>query len=84
MTPKWYQFGLAVGIPKDTLDKYSGYPPEECIVEVLDFWLRNQPRTKTPSWRDVSKALEKIELHDLADRIMNVYQTGSLREKIFL
>ena len=39
VTPKWYQFGLAVGISKETLDEFSNFPPEECIVEMSDLWL---------------------------------------------
>ena len=27
VTPIWYKFGLALGISKDTLSRYIGYPP---------------------------------------------------------
>ena len=40
ITPKWYEFGVAIGVAKEVLEKCLGYPPEECIVEVLDYWLR--------------------------------------------
>ena len=76
MTHKWYQLGLAIEIPKDTLDKYSEYSPSECIVEVLDYWLRNQPNHQIPTWRDVANILEEIGFHQLAESILNVYQTG--------
>ena len=58
VTPKWYQFGLAVGINKETLDEFSNFPPEECIVEMLDLWLRTSEKAVT--WRDVADALKKI------------------------
>ena len=70
VTPKWCQFGEAVGIPEEILKKYSNYPPEECIVEVFDYWLRSYPSTTKPTWRDVVDVLIKIELHQLADRLL--------------
>ena len=74
LTPKWYQFGLALGVDKDILKKYSECPPEESIVEVADYWLRNS-HTK-PTWRDVARALKKIGFDLLAEDILNVYKTG--------
>ena len=77
VTSKWQKFGLAVGIAKEILDRYS---QEECIVQVLDCWLRNHNMSGTkPTWRDVSKALEKIELHQLAESVLNVYETVTVR-----
>ena len=74
MTHKWYQFGEALCIDKDTLDKYTNYPPEVCIVEVLDYWLRNQ--YDKPTWRDVAMALKKIGLQQLSEDILMRYKTG--------
>lgn len=74
VTPKWYQFGLVAGIAKMTLDRYPSYSPKECLVEVLDYWLRNNPHT--PTWRDVAEVLKEIELSQLADDILKVYKTG--------
>ena len=78
VTPKWKEFGLAAGIKSDLLEKYSSYPPEECIVEVLDHWLRNYqaPTKSKPTWRDVADVLKAMELHQLADSILSVYETG--------
>ena len=75
-TPKWYEFGQAAGMDKMTLDEYSQYPEEECIVEVLDNWLRNH--TRTPSWREVAEILRNIGLPRLGNDIDEVYQTGVL------
>ena len=74
VTPKWYWFGLAVGINKETLDEFSNFPPEECIVEMSDLWLRTSETTVT--WRDVADALKKTGCHRLAERILKVYKTG--------
>ena len=56
------------------MDGYVGYPDEECIVEVLDHWMRNHK--SKPTWRDVAKSLKDVGLYQLADGILNVYKTG--------
>ena len=73
-TPMWYQLGEALGINKESLDRYSSHSPEESIIEMLDQWLRNGPRK--PTWRDVADALKKIGLEQLASDIEKVYETG--------
>ena len=75
VTPKWYQFGLAIGISKETLDRFSAFPPGECIIEVLDLWLRTSESAVT--WRDVAKALKESGCHQLAETILKVYKTGN-------
>ena len=72
ITPQWYQFGVAVGVTKEVLDKCLGYPPEECVVEVLDYWLR----TTRPTWKDVAEGLRTIGFLNLAQSISKVYKTG--------
>ena len=76
VTSKWYQFGEAVGVDKETLDKYTEYPDDQCIIEVLDFWLRNH--TGQPTWREVADVLRGINLQQLASDIENVYETGNI------
>ena len=73
ITPKWYEFGVAVGVTKEVLDKCLGYPPEECIVEVLDNWLRT--RTTKPTWKDVAEGLCMIEFQQLAENVLKMYET---------
>ena len=74
VTSRWYQLGEALGINKESLDRYSSYPPEESIIEMLDQWLRSSPQRRT--WRDVTDALWKTGLQQLASDIENVYETG--------
>ena len=74
VTPKWYQFGEAVGVDKETLNKYREYSDSQCIIEVLDFWLRNH--TGQPAWREVAEILRGIGLQRLASDIESVYETG--------
>ena len=85
VTLRWREFGLAVGIAEDLLETYSKYPPEECIVEVLDVWLRNNyhgdfdsKTTRKLTWSDVAKALREIGLHQLANNILSMYKNGKL------
>ena len=76
VAPKWYQFGLVVGISKEVMDKYSDHCDEECFVEVLDYWLRNHE--SKPTWKEVAEVLRQIDLHQLADDLMKSYETGLL------
>ena len=74
---KWYQFGEAAGISKEVLDNYaSNCAPEDCIIEVLDSWLRNF--AGEPTWKDVASILRSISLCQLALEIESVYSTGNL------
>ena len=74
VTPKWYQFGEAVGVEEEVLDKCAQCAPEQSIVEVLDNWLRNH--SGKPTWHEVAEALRSIELQKLAYDIEKVYETG--------
>ena len=76
VTSQWYQFGLAVGIENETLGRFAEQcaQPEDCIVEMLDHWLRNT--TEKLTWWDVAKALKVINLPQLAFDIESVYTTG--------
>ena len=62
---KWRQLGKAVGISEEMLDECSNCSPEEAVVEVLDYWIRNQK----PSWEDVAEALNEVGLHELANSL---------------
>ena len=71
----WYQFGQAAGIEIDVLKGFSrNCSPEECIVETLDYWLRNS--TKTLTWMDIVGVLKLIKHSQLASDIEKVYTTG--------
>ena len=74
VTDQWYQFGEAIGVKKDLLDKCAQYSPEENMVEILDNWLRNHEGQ--PTWKEVADGLDKIGLCSLAADIRNVYKTG--------
>ena len=68
VTPHWYEFGVVVGVPSEILEKCKDYPPDQCIVEVLDYWLMNHRGQVT--WRNVAHALKEIQLHHLVEHIL--------------
>ena len=73
--PKWYEFGEAAGIKKEILENYASHcNPEDCIVEMLDYWLRNHDGQ--PTWKEITKLLREIGLGKLAAEIDKVYLTG--------
>ena len=74
VTPKWYEFGEAIGVVKEVLDKWTQCPPEQSIIEVCDHWLRNCDGQ--PTWRMVAEALKKVGFQQLASDIEKVYETG--------
>ena len=75
VTPKWYEFGIIAGIEREVLDKFAKQcSPEDCIVEMLDYWLRGGEK---PTWREVAKILRSIYLPQLAQDIEGVYTTGN-------
>lgn len=76
VTDKWYQFGKAIGVEESILDKCSHeqYLSEQCLVEILDNWLRNH--SGQPTWNEVAEALKLIGLEQLAFNINTVYETG--------
>lgn len=56
---KWYSFGLALGVPKDFLENLKEHPDNNnCLVEVLDYWLRNH--SSQPTWKEVMDAQKII------------------------
>ena len=71
VTPKWYEFGITAGIEREVLDKFAKqYPPEDCIVEMLDYWLRGGEK---PTWREVAKILRSIHVYHNWHRILKEF-----------
>jgi hypothetical protein len=74
LTPKWYEFGLVVGVPKEVMDGYLGYPSDQSLIEVLDYWLRCHYGQLT--WREVAQALREMKLHQLAEKALQISTAG--------
>lgn len=58
ISKQWYQFGLLLGIPMDVLEGFNLYSEDDCLVEVLDHWLKNHPGK--PTWQQITDAQRKI------------------------
>ncbi len=56
---QWYQFGLALGVPKEILDQIEEHAGDNCLTELLDYWLNNHKGQ--PSWREVDEAQRRID-----------------------
>ena len=67
----WYQFGLTIGVPKEALSQLVGYDEEDCLVEILDYWLKNHP--DQPTWKELADAMEDLRDYELATSILKVY-----------
>ena len=78
IAPLWYEFGQAVGIPSDVLNKCLGYSADECTVEVLDYWVRQSK----PKWIDVAHGLSEVGLQSLENEILKVYKTGIFSDHV--
>ena len=80
VSPKWREFGEAVGIDDMVLDSIaSTCSPENYFVELLDYWLKYYDGK--PTWSDVADTLYDIDLQKLAQDIEQVYKTGKNREQ---
>ena len=72
VSTRWFQFGLAIGVPKEILEALKCYPVEQCLVELLDYWLRYHP--DQPTWKELADAIEDIQDYELASSILKVYE----------
>ena len=63
-----------MGIEKKVLKKFVKLPPEESIVEVIDYWLRKHDGQ--PTWREIAEALKQLGFRQLSLDFESIYDTG--------
>ena len=63
MLGKWKLLGVVLGLPKHLLDAMRG-DPQECLVSMLDLWLKRAD--PAPTWPAVIEAVELLEDETLA------------------
>ena len=72
--PKWYDFGIFLGISTPELDVIGEYHgskgTQRCLIELFKCF---QHRTKPVSWNDITDGLTKIHNNYLADQIRTKY-----------
>lgn len=75
MDSQWYWLGLAMEVPKTFLEQLKECPENQCLVEVLDYWLRNHP--DKPTWQEIANAQKKVK----ADFVKCTSRQGTLTIK---
>ena len=60
ISKQWYQLGLSLGLPMDVLEGFNLYSEDDCLVEVLDYWLKHHP--SKPTWQEITDAQKKVEI----------------------
>lgn len=76
---KWYPLGEALGVSAESLNQITAsFPlaPDQCKMEMLDFWLRNRSSGGQATWREVAQALIRLNEDKLGNALMRVYTTG--------
>ena len=63
-----------VEVPKEVMDGYVGHPSDQCLIEVLDYWLRHLSGQLT--WGEVAQALREIKFYELAEKAQQISTTG--------
>ena len=69
-------FGETIGLKKEELEKFTNYSPEQSIVEMLDYWLRNH--IGQPTWEEIAGALRQLGFQHLSLEIERLYETGTI------
>jgi hypothetical protein len=71
---RWYDIGLRLNVPAETLEKIKGPDDNTRLRQVLTIWLRSGKAT----WPDLSQALRHrtIGQGKLADSLLAKYHTG--------
>lgn len=58
VSKQWYQLGLALGLPMDVLEGFNLYSEDDCLTEVLDYWLKHHKGK--PTWQEITDAQKKV------------------------
>ena len=74
---KWREIGKALNVPETHIEQVEPYcagNDVQGITEVIDFWMRNCGGK--PTWRELANALKSVGQEQLANLLMEVYETG--------
>ena len=71
---KWYDIGLRLNVPAETLEKIRAPDDNSCLRQVLIIWLRSGKAT----WTNLCQVLRHrtIDQGKLADSLLAKYHTG--------
>ncbi|MCG8625590.1 MAG: hypothetical protein MJE68_26770 [Proteobacteria bacterium] len=73
---RWYDIGLRLNVPAETLEEIRAPNDNSCLRQVLVIWLKSGKAT----WTDLCQVLRHrtIDKGELADSLLAKYQTGSI------
>ena len=78
----WYMLGAYLNVPVHALEKirstHTHDGVERCKLEMLQYWLNT---TMNASWKDVTRALEQLDMLTLAARLKSKFLWTSPRGK---
>ena len=70
----WFILGVYLNVPVNQLNKIESTHTqdgvERCKLEMLQYWLNT---TMTASWKDVTRALEQLDMLTLAAKVKSKY-----------
>ena len=71
---KWRAFGIALGVPKDTLDEYED--KKDPLSEVISYWDDGNVAGKPMTWKAVAETLRNpnVSKPKLAQQIEQEYK----------
>ena len=74
---KWKRLGVYLRLPKPALDTIKHENSEDCLMEMLDCWLKQA--NPSPSWATIIEAIEVLGDKKLAAELKTKYcfPTGS-------
>ena len=80
ISSKWLELGTAFELSHDLLHsirtKCDG-KDFDCLIEVCEAWLRSFHASQShPTWKAVSKALDRIGCNQLSKELSEIYITG--------
>lgn len=74
---KWYDLGLRLGVPDETLDAIKStqkHVVEDCMRAMLQTWQGQCPER---DWSDIVRVLREMHRNDVADEVERKYCTNS-------
>ncbi len=72
LAPKWQEIGIHLKVSAVDLKSIQELCKEvdsDCLVEFFDKWLRS---TDTPTWKNITDALDEIGEHESSQNIMDI------------
>ena len=73
---EWKRLGVHLGIPVTTLDTIAAdhsHNSQDCLLEMLEKWLKQQVDPPPPRWADIVDAVESLEDMQLGRELREKY-----------